>query len=74
MTKPTVSLGATYAVAYTYGRDDGRIVPTHCAVIDDRLGGRWRAIPVKFESVSEKITLWLPTASPSIERSSVAER
>src|SRR5262249_18436858 len=24
---PTVSLGVTYAVAYTYGHDDGRIAP-----------------------------------------------
>src|SRR5262252_1393781 len=39
--KPTVSLGATYVVAYTYGRDDGRIAPTHCALIDGKLGGRW---------------------------------
>src|SRR5215472_14409863 len=38
--RPTVSLGVTYAVAYTYGRDDGRIAPTHCALIDGRLGGR----------------------------------
>ena len=29
---PTVSLGATYVVAYTYGCDDGRISPTRCAV------------------------------------------
>src|SRR5262245_26064205 len=39
--KPTVSLGVTYAVVYTCGRDDGRIAPTHCALIDGRLGGRW---------------------------------
>src|SRR5262249_1294441 len=32
--RPTVSLGATYVVAHTYGRDDGRIAPTHCALID----------------------------------------
>src|SRR6266481_3758431 len=32
--KPTVSLGVTYAVVYTYGCDDGRIAPTRCAVID----------------------------------------
>src|SRR5262245_766750 len=38
---PTVSLGVTYAVVYTCGRDDGRIAPTHCALIDGRLGGRW---------------------------------
>src|SRR6266853_1265204 len=31
--KPTVSLGVTYAVVYTYGRDDGRSAPTHCAII-----------------------------------------
>jgi hypothetical protein len=35
---PTVSLGVTYAVAYTYGCDDGRISPTRCAVIDAALG------------------------------------
>src|SRR5262245_55790033 len=39
--KPTVSLGVTCAVVYTCGRDDGRIAPTHCALIDGRLGGRW---------------------------------
>src|SRR5215467_3228267 len=39
--RPTVSLGATYVVAHTYGRDDGRIAPTHCALIDGKLGGRW---------------------------------
>src|SRR6266851_6923413 len=31
---PTVSLGVTYVVAYTYGCDDGRILPTRCAIID----------------------------------------
>ena len=35
---PTVSLGATYAVAHTYECDDGRIAPTRCAVIDAALG------------------------------------
>ena len=39
---PTVSLGVTYAVAYTYGCDDGRIEPTRCAVIDGGLGDRSR--------------------------------
>src|SRR6266436_707642 len=39
---PTVSLGVTYAVAYTYGCGDGRIAPTHCAVIDAGLDGRCR--------------------------------
>jgi transposase-like protein len=38
--KPTVSLGVTYALAYTYGSDDGRIWSVRCAVIvaglDDR--------------------------------------
>ena len=37
---PTVSLGVTYALAYTYGSDDGRIWSVRCAVIvaglDDR--------------------------------------
>jgi len=43
--KPTVSLaslGATYVGAYTYGCDDDRISPTHCAVIDAGLDGRCR--------------------------------
>src|SRR5467141_526493 len=31
---PTVSLGVTYVVVCTYGCGDGRIGPTHCAVID----------------------------------------
>src|SRR6266702_8336915 len=39
---PTVSLGVTYAVVYTYGCGDGRIWPTHCAVIDAGLDGRCR--------------------------------
>src|SRR4030095_7888134 len=39
--KPTVCLGVTSSVAYTYGYDDGRIAPTHCALIAGRLGGRW---------------------------------
>src|SRR5215510_4056756 len=39
--KPTVSPGVTYAVVDTCGRDDGRIAPTHCVLIDGRLGGRW---------------------------------
>src|SRR5712691_7501678 len=39
---PTVSLGVTYAVVYTYGCDDGRIEPTRCAVIDGGLGDRCR--------------------------------
>src|SRR6266699_1528559 len=38
--KPTVSLGVTYAVVYTYGCDDGRIAPTRCAVIAAGLDGR----------------------------------
>src|SRR5437867_4094985 len=32
--KPTVSIGVICAVVYTYGRDDGRIAPTRCAIID----------------------------------------
>src|SRR5882762_10330478 len=40
--KPTVCLGATYVVAYTYGYDGGRISPTHCAIIDVALGDRSR--------------------------------
>src|SRR4029450_8862672 len=39
---PTVCLGATYVVAYTYGYDGGRISPTHCALIDAGLGDRSR--------------------------------
>ena len=38
---PTVSLGVTSVMVYTYGRDDGRIAPTRCAVIDAGLGDRW---------------------------------
>src|SRR6266853_1909748 len=41
-TRPTVCLGATYVVAYTYGYDGGRISPTHCAVIGAGLGDRSR--------------------------------
>src|SRR2546421_6260666 len=41
-TIPTVCLGATYVVAYTYGYDGGRIEPTHCALIDAGLGDRSR--------------------------------
>src|SRR5215813_369023 len=37
---PTVSLVVTYAVAYTYACDDGRILPTRCAIIDAGLDGR----------------------------------
>gem|GEM_PF-2660189 len=37
---PTVSLGATYVVAYTYGPDGGRISPTRCAVIGAGRGDR----------------------------------
>jgi len=37
---PTVCLGVTYVVVYTYGCDDGRIWRTRCAVIDAALGGR----------------------------------
>src|SRR5467141_3074473 len=40
--KPTVSLGVTCAVVDTYGCGDGRIWPTHCAVIDAGLDGRCR--------------------------------
>src|SRR5262249_26162480 len=32
--KLTVSLGVTYAVACTYGCDDGRTAPTRCATCD----------------------------------------
>src|ERR687884_739931 len=38
---PTVSLGVTCAVVYTYGCDDGRISPTRCAIIDAGLDGRY---------------------------------
>src|SRR5467141_3366657 len=40
--KPTVSLGVTYVMAHTYGCDDGRILPTRCAIIDAGLGDKWR--------------------------------
>src|SRR5437660_5135197 len=39
--RPTVCLGVTSVVVYTYGYGDGRIGPTRCAVIDGALGGRW---------------------------------
>src|SRR5467141_1539945 len=42
MLKPTVSLGVTSAVVCTYGYDDGRILPTRCAIIDAGLDGRCR--------------------------------
>src|SRR5215475_14908775 len=38
---PTVCLGVTCAVVYTYGCDDGRIALTRCAIIDAGLDGRW---------------------------------
>jgi Plasmid encoded RepA protein len=38
--KPTVSLGVTSALVCIYGRGDGRIAPTRCAVIDAGLDGR----------------------------------
>src|SRR5438105_8758448 len=38
--RPTVSLGVTYVLVYTYGRDDGRIASTRCAIIDAGLDGR----------------------------------
>ncbi len=37
---PTVSIGVTCAVVCTYGCNDGRIVPTRCAIIDAGLDGR----------------------------------
>src|SRR2546430_14281202 len=40
--RPTVSLGVTSAVVCTYGYDDGRILPTRCAIIDAGLDGRCR--------------------------------
>src|SRR5262244_2648182 len=39
---PTVCLGVTSSVAYTYGYGDGRIGPTRCALIDGARGDRWR--------------------------------
>src|SRR6266446_2319687 len=39
---PTVSLGVTCVVVYTYGCDDGRISPTRCAIIAAELDGRCR--------------------------------
>src|SRR5262249_41467987 len=39
---PTVCLGVTSSVAYTYGYDNGRIGPTRCALIDGARGDRWR--------------------------------
>ena len=38
--KPTVCLDATSLVVYSYGCDDGRIGPTHCALIGGALGDR----------------------------------
>ena len=40
LNRPTVSLGVTCAVVYTYGCDDGRIAPTRCAIIAAGLDGR----------------------------------
>src|SRR5215217_1569212 len=39
---PTVCLDATSLVVCSYGSDDGRISPTHCAVIDAARGDRSR--------------------------------
>jgi hypothetical protein len=39
--RPTVCLGVTSAVAYTYGCGDGRIGPTRCALIVGARGDRW---------------------------------
>ena len=39
---PTVCLGVTSVVVYTYEYNDGRNGPTRCAVIDAGLGDRWR--------------------------------
>src|SRR5204863_2617450 len=41
--KPTGCLDATSLVVCSYGCDDGRIGPTHCAVIGGALGDRSRA-------------------------------
>src|SRR5262249_52711365 len=38
---PTVCLGVTSSVAYTYGYDNGRIGLTRCAVIAGARGDRW---------------------------------
>src|SRR5438132_8598027 len=38
--RPTVSLGVTCAVVCSYGCDNGRIGPTHCALIGGALGDR----------------------------------
>src|SRR5215467_5084275 len=38
--RPTVCLGVTSAVAYTYGYGDGRIGPTRCALIAGARGDR----------------------------------
>src|SRR5437879_2063677 len=38
--RPTVWFYVISLVAHTYGYDGGRIGPTHCALIDGRLGGR----------------------------------
>src|SRR5215470_5456215 len=40
---PTVCLDATSLVVYSYGYDDGRIGPTHCALIGGALGDREKA-------------------------------
>ena len=42
---PTVCLGVTSAAACTYECGDGRIAPTHCALIAGRLGGRFSCPP-----------------------------
>src|SRR5215510_4646807 len=38
---PTVCLGVTYVVVYTYGYNDGKNGLPRCAVIDVALGDRW---------------------------------
>src|SRR5438552_3581964 len=38
--RPTACLDVTSVVASSYGHDNGRLGPTHCAFIDDALGDR----------------------------------
>src|SRR4029453_2728645 len=40
--RPTVCLGVTYVVVYTYGHNDGKNGLPRCAVIDVALGDRCR--------------------------------
>src|SRR6266581_7199125 len=69
--KPTVSLGVTCVVVYTYGCDDGRISPTRCAIIAAVLDGRWsprqacRIPPAAIRSARNALAAGLRPVSPA---------